>query len=268
MTKTEKYLNDCFDFNSIRIDIEAKIDLSLPTQASYLKFFIDYVEFNYVFAGCVSSLAGRFHTSPSVEKCPVLDKVSHFVAKNVFEAAIDEYQGITHKEMSLCMIRDMKEFFDDGYDLKPSKNLSVVLRNVREGYGQTNECRFDELALNLGFHIASEKLASFEFSYLDTKIKEDYPEFYTYLNGNKAGQKFKSWLWVEIHGEVEEEHANFAFTASDLIFNELEDEEKVDFLKKVQYGFNTFVEVQSEFFDAVSLQKEFEKGDLSILKLD
>jgi len=252
MKTTEKYLNECFRFESLKNSIESQIDNSLTTKGSYLNFFADYVEFNYVFAGCVSSLAGKFHVSPSIEDCPVLKKVSHLVAKNVFEAAIDEYKDITHKSMSRIMMDQINEFYGVNSDVK-SAGLRNVLKNVRDGYGMASDIRFDSLAMNLGFHIASEQLASFEFSYLDKKIQKDHSELYSFLNRRNP---FRSWIWVEIHGEGEEEHAEFAYNASDLIVNELEGEDRENFLVGVKMGFQRFIEVQTQFFNITKTSLE------------
>ena len=247
-TTTEQYLNACYDFESLKKSIEKQIDASLPNLDSYLQFFSDYVEFNYVFAGCVASLSGKFHISPSIERCPVLHNTSHFVAQNIFEAAIDEYKGITHKEMSLFLMDNINKFFNVS-SCEPTDSLKGILSDVTKGYGvdrgEVSGSLFDELAVNLGFHIASEKLASYEFSYLDTKTYAEHKDLHEYLN---SAARRKPWSWVEIHGEVEEEHADFAFKASDLILHELRGNARIKFLDNVKKGFNKFVEVQTNFF--------------------
>lgn len=254
MSQVEKYLNECFNFEAINNKIKSHIDHSLPDMKSYLQFLVDYAEFNYVFAGCVSGLAGRFHVSPSVENCPVLHKVSHLVAQHVFEAAVDEYKGVTHKAMANTMVKHVCRWFDQTDTPKPSPMLKRVLREVREGYGIINECTFSELSFNLGFHIASEQLASFEFTYLNEKAKRDDKVFYDFMNGENMEDQynFRPWLWVEIHGEVEDEHADYAFRAADFILNELEGEDRITFLNDIKYGFEMFMKVQESFFKVTS----------------
>lgn len=240
------------------------------TRESLLNFMSQYIEFNSVFAGCVSSLAGRFHLShrEHINKMRgndvMLNKVSHLVAKHVFEAAIDEYKMNTHKSMSLFTWNQILKFYKlDSYDYEPS-GLNTVIEQVSTGYGFNQIPEFGILSENLGFHIGSEKLASFEFDFLYTKIQKDFPELYSFLKDQKSDEGYDAMLWIKIHGSVEEDHCQEAITAANILYKELHDkhgktvtisngpvsDNKLNFFtSNIDKGFRDFHMIQDMFFD-------------------
>ncbi len=248
----QKYLEKEFNYQDIKKDIREGIDSAIPTEGHIMQFLREYAEFNYVFAGCVSTLAGKFQISPSDYKHPVLDKVSHLVAKNVFEAAIDEFDGKKpHKELANYMLDHAGDYF--GEDWKGETHMSGILESVKDGYGIGHKNNLNILARNLGFHIASEQLASFEFQYLSDKIRVEYGNFYEYMNEPVESESLPPFGWITIHGTVEEEHADFAYKAADILLDAAEDvDDKYIILQSLKKGFEFFIKVQKEFFDNVN----------------
>ncbi len=248
----QKYLEKEFNYQDIKKDIRQGIDAAIPTEGHIMQFLREYSEFNYVFAGCVSALAGKFQISPTDYKHPVLEKVSHLVAKNVFEAAIGEFYGDkTHKSISNYMIDHAGDFF--GEDSKGETHMSSILESVKDGYGIGHKNNLNILARNLGFHIASEQLASFEFKYLSDKIRVEYSKFYEYMNESVVGASLPPFGWITIQGNLGEVRAGFAYKAADVLLDAAEDvDDKYIILQSLKRGFEFFIKVQKEFFDNVN----------------
>lgn len=258
-TQISKILDNYVEKNDVANQIKTRINESIEFDGTdIIDFMIEYVEFNSVFAGCVSSLAGRIHLAHkcSINKLrgndKVFSEVGHVAAKHVFEAAIDEYNKGTHKSMSRFTLNEVLKFYHYN-SYKPNPELDKVLNFVYTGYGFNETPEFGIIAENLGFHIGSEKLASFEFDFLYKKIKEDLPELYQHLKSAKSEDGYDGMLWIKIHGIVEEDHCQEAIKAAEAIYDALDTGEKrQDFLDGIERGLINFHVVQNMFFEMLA----------------
>lgn len=259
----------------IESDIEARIySYSYPDIIKNIfsknnfpyQFISDYVNWNSIFVGGVSSLSSRFHLWPYIgedisisnpllfdSSIEIKNKSSHKIAGYIFSAAEDEYnelgckikdERVCHKDMAWVFLKKIYEGVNVKFDTrKVSPFVSAANKEVLKGYGVDQPINFNVLAENLGFHIASEKLASVEFSIIYNLIKDKYPGLFEYLEKSHCDNIY-GIEWLKIHGEIEVKHYNNALQAAVLILNPYH----CSTIESLQNGFKKFVDLQCHFF--------------------
>jgi hypothetical protein len=255
---------------SKRAELEKDIEKILSgNKDQVLDFFSNYTYWNGIFAGLVINLASRFHLGLELGVYEVdspeedfFQTRGHKVAGLIFAAAEDEYadencqdedQRIEHKTMAWFMMNKMYEFF--GEDISTRKvNQSVmatVMAETKIGYGFQQESEFLNLVRQLGFHIGSEKVASYEFGILADKMKELQPALTAWMENQEMVEGINSFSWIEVHGPVEDAHANYALDAAQMIVDYIgsRDYELCELVvRELEAGFNDFCDHQDKFF--------------------
>jgi hypothetical protein len=215
--------------------LKSKIEnLMSKSDDEVIQFFSDYIAWNGVFGGAVASLAGKWHnavhlTDMSEDETTGLNKFAHRIASEIFAAAEDEfndenntnpYHRIAHKEMAWDFFQGIMEYYNIKNRPKPSSNVKDHIQSTLRGYGVSNRLQLlKTLIYNLGFHIGSEKIASFEFDFLTAELKKTRPELFKFLSNRNMfygleDNGIKSIDWLKVHGTVEEEHFQHAITAA------------------------------------------------------
>jgi len=262
-----------------RTSLDKGIDRILSgDQDQILDFFSNYIHWNGVFAGCVVNLASRFHLGlnygiyePGTTEDIFFKTMGHKVAGLIFAAAEDEYadenckdedQRIEHKTMAWFTLNKMYEFYDaDISSRKLHPMMNSVLTEVRMSYGVQQESEFLDLVRQLGFHIGSEKVASYEFGILADKMKETHPALTAWMEAQEMTEGINAFSWVEVHGPVEDAHANYAIDAAQMIVDYVgsRDYELCELvMRELKAGFKDFSDHQDFFFNnyITSLSKQ------------
>lgn len=255
--------------NEKRADLEGDItEILSRSEEEILSFFSDYTYWNGVFAGCVINLASRFHlglrygnysfNSPEED---FFQMKGHKVAGLIFAAAEDEYADencqeenvrVAHKDMAWFMLNEMFSFYKRDISSRRVHGwMNQIVNDTAIGYGVDELSDFMNLAWHLGFHIGSEKVASFEFGILADKMKELQPELTSHLKGKEMVKGISAFSWIEVHGPVEDVHANYALDAAQIIIDYLGTRDKglqEEFIANLQEGFWNFSGHQQLFF--------------------
>ena len=237
-----------------------------------LDFFSNYIHWNGIFAGLVSNLSSRFHLSldlasygdGSIEE-KFLKSNAHKVAGLIFAAAEDEYadenckeedRRVEHKTMAWFTLNKMYEFYGKNIsDRKISKHMDWTMSFTKKGYGLGESSDLMSLVNHLGFHIGSEKLASYEFGILADKMKQELPALTTWLENQELCKGVNAFSWVEVHGPVEDAHANYALDAAQIIVDEIGKKDKdlqIRVLSELSSGFLNFASIQEVTFFELS----------------
>lgn len=268
-TNIKNILLDKEFINAKRVDLEKDIATILSGgEEQMFDFFSNYTYWNAIFSGCVINLASRFHLGLD---CGLYDADSpeedffqtlgHRVAGLIFAAAEDEYADencqeedvrIEHKTMAWFMMNKMYEFYNrDISTRKVNPMMDSILTDTKIGYGFKQESKFLNLVRQLGFHIGSEKIASFEFSILADKMKELKPALTVWMENQEMVKGINSFSWIEVHGPVEDAHANYAIDAAQMIVDYIGTRDKElqrKVIEELKSGFNDFSNHQNEFF--------------------
>jgi hypothetical protein len=220
--------------NTLKSKIESIMALS---DEEVIQFFSDYIAWNGIFGGAVTSLAGKWHnavhlTDMSEDETNGMNKYAHRIASEIFAAAEDEYNDenntnryhrITHKDMAWDFFQGIMEFYGITKRPRPSNDIKVHILNTLHGYGVSNRLQLlKTLIYNLGFHVGSEKIASFEFDFLTSELEKSRPELFKFLSDRNMfygleDNGIKSIDWLKVHGSVEEEHFQHAINAAKLV---------------------------------------------------
>ena len=233
-----------------------------------LDFVSNYIYWNGFFAGCVINLASRFHLGLELNayepNCPqeeFFQTRGHRVAGLIFAAAEDEYSDehckldgvrIEHKTMAWFTLNKMFNFYNvDITRRKTNTSTHHIVSRTKKGYGFNEKSNFLNLAKQLGFHIGSEKIASYEFEIISNKIQELYPDLVSDLKSRELIKGINAFSWFEVHGSVEDAHANYALDAAQILIDYIDSRDeflKKDVIKEIQDGFNDFSILQDDFF--------------------
>ena len=236
--------------------------LKVQTPEQLLTFCVRYVNLNGSFAGFVSSLAGAVHLQNDMfidTSAPALlaDR-SSLIASNIFFAAEDEYAPdhdrtlrITHRQLAQEFLQATFEFF--GRDIYNWQNNYPYNAYIQDYCKQNYLCGFpathEGVLKGLGFHVASEIMASFEYHTINAHFTKQFPEYAQKLRSIKGASGAPCLLWIYSHSSLEEEHGNYGFIA---IKQALEwyqgplSQEKA--FNYVVEGFTNFAKMQYEFF--------------------
>ncbi len=247
------------NFNTIN-DIISKRDI--------VEFFSNYVAWNSIFAGCVTNLVSRFHLWPDIGddeefelneeyllniSNSIKTKRSHIIAGHIFAAATDEYNDpsidarVTHKDMAWHFLTSLYEL--TGKDIKErrvSAYTGVVNKAVLKGYGVNAPINFHNLVRNLGFHIGSEHLASFEFEALNEAMQKHHPELYKQLEDRVLDNGVTGIDWLKVHGALEIEHFNNSIKGVEILVESFKRYKDIP-LKIINDGYYEFEFLQSRF---------------------
>lgn len=214
------------------------------------------VQWNEPFAGAVAHLVSEVHKCRSLciedDKAPIpgFGDRGPAIAGLVARAAADEYGGReTHRELGKKLVRAM-------YDAASGINAASAVRVPHwfhssrsfgvHGYwalalGGPNS---RSIAKALGWHLASEALATQEFDLLRELLKNTSPEMRAAVSGNDA--------WVRAHAssgdDVEETHARYALQAAEEALKVFKENELGDLSESVQEGVRGFIRSRDEFF--------------------
>ena len=256
--------------NKKRTELEGDITKILSgNESQVLDFFSNYTYWNAVFAGLVVNLSSRFHLGLELGLYEVdspeedfFQTRGHKVAGLIFAAAEDEYADencrvedvrIEHKTMAWFMMNKMYEFYNlDIADRKISPMMHDVMNDTKYGYGFQCDSEFLDLAKHLGFHIGSEKVASLEFGILADKMKEIKPALTAWIEAQELVDGINGFSWIEVHGPVEDAHANYALDAAQIIVDYIgtrDSELQQKVIDSICEGFNDFSNLQTKFFN-------------------
>lgn len=241
----------------------------IKTTTDLLRWLYRYVEFNGIFAGGVSNLAGELHIRQRLFRdaeatWSIFADRSANIAARIFFAAEDEYANERkisgrvihhHRFLAQHFLRSLAEYwgispqtFERGYAYEYAP-LQQALQAVRRGYciDQTNdEC---SLLRGIGFHIGSEHLADGEFTTIDHFLQSNYPDIVVHLR--RTG-KPNAYTWLAVHTIVEAEHAEHAFAAADEAvhyYNGAHSREQAR--QWILEGIDEFARVQKAFFEHI-----------------
>lgn len=255
--------------NNKKKSLSTKIqDIMSKSDAHILQFFSDYIAWNGVFGGAVAGLTSKWHNAQylalkmSKKEISGIKKYSHRIASEIFAAAEDEYSDenckipglrISHKDMAWFFLTNMMEFYGEDKRAEVSLHTETYIYRTLHGYGvtATDGYSLEDLIEFVGFHIGSEKIASFEFDYLTSELEASRPDLFDYLSSKVLVEGITAIDWLRFHGTVEEEHFQSALNAADLIkqmvlTHDLMTEDKYNSL--LIKGFNKFSNLQDSVF--------------------
>lgn len=252
-----------------KTEIKNSVDAILAkSDDEVMDFFSDYIAWNGVFGGCVAKLAGDWHLAAYTRQPdrlkPLFNKVGHKIASNIFASAEDEFadencqtdERIAHKDMAWFFLNKLFEFY--GRDIKTrrvTKHAESAIRSTMNGYWSNSASKSYELMSEaLGFHLGSEKIASFEFDYLYKGLVETRPELIEFLKEQLLVPGITAADWLFVHGSVEEDHYQYAVTSAAFIYDFIEGNDKClvttkDLIYDLKMGFEDFSRLQTRYFD-------------------
>lgn len=221
----------------------------------FLIFLSKYVEWNSAFPGCVCYLTSLIHLEDFFKK-DINDKYIHTsthadIASYIFGAAEDEYgfegNRHTHRKMALNFIDSFKNLIPNNELINiPSLNKKYIQR-IKSGYGVGVTKPNIDIFKYIGFHLASEMLATTEFSLIDNIFNNRLSNIKQQLLDNDTAP----YDWVSVHIAVEIEHFNLCLKGTELAldyvknhYSDLYD----DAVDNIIEGFNDFANIQEQFF--------------------
>lgn len=220
------------------------------------------VQWNEPFAGAVAHLASEVHKCRGL--CIEDDKATipgfgdrgPAIAGLVARAAADEYGGQeTHRELGKKLVRAM-------YDAALASGINAASAVLVPRWFQLSRSfgvhGYWALALGgpnswsiskaLGWHLASEALATQEFDLLRELLKNTSPEMRAAVSGNDA--------WVQAHAssgeDVEETHARYALRAAEEALQVFKENRVGNLSNSVQEGVRGFTRSRDEFFSELT----------------
>lgn len=243
---------------SIMSDIAVEENEDLKGKA-LSRMMMLYVLWNTKFAPQVIRLASFAQTVISDQGYP---ETGARVASRLFNSTIHEYgekfgdRVYTHAELSNIFITYLNQKIWKGtippstYLNRPPKILKL-LKKVEMGYMgdyDSNEINYskisiDQLCQGIGFHVASEGLASMEFATLDKCMQmSGLYEYYEAMQySSELADGISPYHWLEVHGEVEKEHFIDAVECYRIVAQDLSKISHDPFI----LGYKKFCEMQS-----------------------
>jgi len=275
MNKIEKKILTSEFIKKKKISIKEDVDsIFVGGKEDMINFFSHYVYWNGVFAGCVTNLASNFHlfvnkpgfsgkTPPPEDIMTFFKQKGHKVAGLIFAAAEDEYADdsavvsdlrVCHKDMAWHFLKELYTYYNKDIKKRKIEFFAEEINNaIMRGYRVDRGALCSDLYRGLGFHIGSEKIASFEFDYLTKKMNKEYPELVKFLKNKELVPGINAFSWLEVHSSVEEEHFGYALEAANIIIDYFDKKDlqrnPFQFIKE---GFVEFSNLQNIFFDHYS----------------
>ena len=239
----------------------------------FLKFMTRYVEWNAFFPGCVSYLVGAIHLSDIFqydnEWKRTFESTHADIASYIFAAAEDEYgfegNRHTHRKMALEFLDGMERLVMASHlDVNFTPNSDFVIEGVKPfineyhdkikngygvGQGFASGMGIEHIFSAIGFHMASEMLATNEFTLIDEIFNTRMPHIKKKLQN--TGSECGLYDWVTVHIAVEVEHFNMCLKGAELALDYIE-RYYPQFLAKAEAsvieGFDRFAKLQEKFF--------------------
>lgn len=219
---------------------------------------------NSVFAAGVVGLTSRITLSNDFKdksvKLPFLADRSHYVASFVFDAARDEYDDSStirrdpHRSLAqVCVEGLVRKLISMGFTVDDVKAACADFDWIEEEMQKVVVGYTSDAYTGLGYHLASESLASSEFSAILDGIEDLHPYLYEALEEvvthDDSGTRKGEWLFAHASTgrNVEEEHARRAQEAVDNAILFSEDEESAR--GWIEEGSQTFRDDRTRFFD-------------------
>jgi len=258
-------------------ELKSKIEeIMLGSDDDILQFFSDYIAWNGVFGGAVAELSSKWHnaiylTKLSENEISGMRVHAHQIASHIFAAAEDEYSDknceietfrLTHKDIAWYFYSRIMEFYGINKRKEVSKFINPIILETLKAYGYGNDFKLSSLIEFLGFHLGSEKIASFEFDYLMLELQRSRPKLFDYLCNKKMVEGIRAIDWLAFHATVEEEHFQLAIKSAELAelmvvrYNIMSKNQFEILLKR---GFNNFSQLQTNLFNSYTNKKNLIK---------
>lgn len=274
---TKNQLDDLFNFSSLNRSVELACQLAVQHPRLLYLFMQRYAHFNGYAGSLVARLASSVGLSRDLFKSSsavVVDEADRGleIAARILAATIDEHADkgqkyAPHRTLAQATLKSIGDYavlnIDERNHLSRLPNwMQEVLENTVQGY-QGVPGDVSSLIRALGFHAASEILASFEYSIIDKVVRHDNRSigFDAYLRGMHERVEveqglFSAWYWIVVHGKhkgsgVEDEHFQSALEALDLA-SRYRTESAQQIQQWALQGFSGFVEIQQRLFKEIA----------------
>ncbi|MBC6420057.1 MAG: hypothetical protein GDA44_15470 [Prochloron sp. SP5CPC1] len=214
-------LDEIFNFWEIDSLVKDCCQIASQNPQRLYLFMQRYAFFNSFAGSLVARLASSIGLSHNVfvdPSCPDLEEADRRmdIAANIFAATVDEhsdchYKDTPHRTLAVATLKAIGDFASLSEEQKNKLSqtpqyLTPILEKTIQGY-QGVPGNAWELVKSMGFHAASEILASHEYTVIDEIIRYENQGqgFDGYLsNGNRQvtvnGQNINPWSWIVIHG--------------------------------------------------------------------
>ena len=218
----EKRLNSMF--KPIHPDIEILFEKFGSNEAAFYHFAKNYVYFNNRFASGVISLASNIHASLAFDDH---NEKGSIIAANIYAACDHEYhehingKDYTHAQLSKFFLSNLDRciFGMNSYarpnafgisdEIKAIANKVSTLYQMYMTKSEIETKDYKRLAQGLGFHMASEHMASSEYYTITRLAQFQFTSLYNKMQkptDDVRFDKIEPWHWVGIHSTVEIEH--------------------------------------------------------------
>lgn len=220
-----------------QIVTESKIDdfirdclAHIVTNDDLVHFFRRFALYNQPFPGGVATLAGAFHLRTELfldTDAAISDNAdrSSVIASNIFFAAEDEFASrnrllrVTHRSMAQQVVSEVIDFagwsveqFNETFATElDHRDMAAALK---AGYHVDSSTGDGDLFSALGFHLGSERLADIEFTALNDRLCEGFPEFVERARDQRGEQEVPIYSWIDTHTTVEVDHYNYSLRAA------------------------------------------------------
>ena len=277
---TRGEIESLYDVKEVEASVHKAIDFACEGPKKLVRFISRYANLNAWFGSGVASLSGKIGRSRGIfvdPTEPILDIAdrSVLVASYFFDAARDEFddrdtpERDTHRCLAQACIKGMIGYY---FDLTKPGISSVVNKMLEQplwltgigslvaaGYGVTSSEQSVDLFRSMGYHLGSEILADFEFSYIDKALRKERYKLVDYLKDSKftiAGVSHKGYAWIGLHsgeGSAKEvDHFNWAVQGVQVALGFVPAEDRAQLRHQVHLGIQSFVHDHQEFFAMVS----------------
>jgi hypothetical protein len=280
---SENELNELFDLPTLDRRIESACRVAIQHPRSLYVFMQRYAHFNGYAGSLVARLASSVGLSRDLfndSENPVIDEADRGmeIAGKILAATLDEHadqgqHGVPHRVLAQATLKSIGNYAN--LDVEEKNKFAVIpdwleeiLQRTVQGY-QGTPGNIAELVIAMGFHCASEILASHEYSVIDTVIRHENrgSGFDAYLNQISGKvelneRRLSAWCWIVIHGShkgtgVEAEHFEFALEALNLTA-QYRSESRQQIRDWALKGFLNFVSIQQKLFEMI----DYECNDL------
>ena len=274
---TKNQLDDLFDFSSLNQSVELACRLAVQRPRLLYLFMQRYTHFNGYAGSLVARLASSVGLSRDLFKSSsavVADEADRGleIAARILAATIDEHADkgqkcAPHRALAQATLKSIGDYaaltVDERNHLScPPNWMQGALENTVQGY-QGVPGDIHSLIRALGFHAASEILASFEYSIIDKVVRHDnrntgYDAYLRRIHDRVEIEQglFSAWYWIVIHGKhqgsgVEDEHFQSALEALDLA-SHYRTESAQQIQQWALQGFSDFAEIQQKLFKEIT----------------